>query len=120
MLERLHGLASAIRPAAPFLAAVAALLLIGCALLILTTRSAAMDRILLPMIAGLVWSVCGYVFIRAFETIPVAPHPGMRTWAKLRRRMARAWLGLLALALGGAMLAALSLSGRLIGEAFGA
>jgi hypothetical protein len=119
MLEHLQRVARRLRPAAKPLFGAAILLLAGCALLILTTRSAQTDRFLLPMIVALIWSVCGYVFIHAFDDIPPPASLQMRPWQRLRRRAARAWLLLLALALGGAVLAALSLSSRLLGEALG-
>jgi hypothetical protein len=119
MLETLQRFANRMRPAAPVFAAAAVILFLLCAVLLLTTGSAAADRILLPAIAALVWSICGYVFVRTFESVPAPPAPGMGAWARVRRSTARAWHWMLAAVFAAATVAALMLTNRLIGEALG-
>ncbi|MCF7984272.1 MAG: hypothetical protein K9L70_07700 [Thiohalocapsa sp.] len=119
MLETLQRLATWMRPAAPFFAGVAILLFALCAVLVLTTRSASADRVLMPAIAGLLWTLCGYVFVRTFESVPAPASPDMSAWRRLKRGVSRAWHWLLAAAFAAATIAALLVTNHLIREALG-
>jgi hypothetical protein len=114
MLEFLSRLARRIRPAAPLLAVLAGLLFSAIVVLILTTGSAAADRWLTAGVAALLWTLCGWVFIQAFATVPPPPEPGLRGLRKLQRQLNRAFHRLLALALVGLVLASLLLTKRLL------
>ncbi len=79
MLDTLQRLARWMRPAAPMLALAGLALLLLCIGLLLLTEAPRTDHLLLPAIAGLVWCLCGYVFILTFQHVPAFP----------RRRCAR-------------------------------
>jgi hypothetical protein len=116
MLDTLQRLARWLRPAAPLLALAGVALLLLCIGLLLLTEAPRTDHLLLPAIAGLVWCLCGYVFILTFQHVPAFPADDMRGWQRLRRLIARAWHWLLALIFIAATIAAYMLTSRIIGE----
>ena len=118
MLDRLQRLASWMRPAAPFLVlAGMALLLLCLALLFLTDGGERGDKLLLPAIVAMIWCLCGYVFILAFETVPAFPGAELHGLRRLMRLFARAWHWLLAIIFIGVTVAAIMLSARILSEA---
>jgi fatty acid desaturase len=116
MLDTLQRLSARMRPAAPALGWAAVLLLLGAAALLLVGQAAVGDELLLPVVVAMLWCLCGYLFIRSFETVPERPDAGMGRWQRFLRRLARAWHWLLALAFVGITIAALSLTNRIVGE----
>ncbi|MGB5834529.1 MAG: hypothetical protein WBG92_21435 [Thiohalocapsa sp.] len=116
MLELIARIARGMRPAAPVLGAVGFGLVLLCGGLILFAPGDSGDHLLLPAIAALVWCLCGYVFVQAFETVPAVPGPQLRGWQRFRRLIARGWHWLLAGVFLSATVAALSLTSRIIGE----
>jgi hypothetical protein len=117
LLDTLHQIARRTRPAAPVLATVGLLLFALCAGLLLFAQAEAPDKILLPGIVGVLWCLCGYVFIHAFAEVPAAPGPDISGWPRLRRQLARAWHWLLAFVFVGITLWALLITNNVIGEA---
>jgi hypothetical protein len=117
MLQILQRTASRLRPAAPVLAAAGVLSLIAVAALLLLAPGAAAEAWLRLAIVALLWSLCGYVFIQAFQQIPPPPDAAMGAWQRLSRRLARGWLWLLALVFVGTTIAAVLLTNRLVTDA---
>ena len=116
MLDTLAILARRIRPAAPLFAGAAAVLFVAAATLVVADSTGRADAWLTLIIVLLLWSVCGWVFIRVFATVPAAP---LREQAGLPLLMAwlnRAFHWLLALAFAGTTAAAVLLTARLIEE----
>jgi len=116
MLDRLHRLARWMLPAAPFLALAGFALLLLCTGLLLLTEAPRTDQVLLPAIAGLVWCLCGYVFIMTFQHVPASPGADLRGWQRIKRLFARAWHWLLALIFIATSIAAIMLTKNIIGE----
>jgi hypothetical protein len=119
LLNRLQALARWLRPARPLFVGVGAIAFALAAYLVVFGDPQTSDPLLLPAIVGLLWSLCAALFISTFEAVPQPAGPDLRGWARLRRRAARLWYGLLALAFLGLTVAALLLTRRLIGEALG-
>lgn len=116
MLDTFQRLARWMRPAAPILAIASVALVLLCIGLLLLTEAPRTDHLLLPAIAGLVWCLCSYVFIVAFQHVPAFPHGDVRGWRRLKRLFARAWHWLLALVFIATTIAAFMLTTRIIGE----
>jgi hypothetical protein len=116
MLDTLQRLACWMRPAAPLFALAGLVLLLLCIGLLLLTEAPRTDHLLLPAIAGLVWCLCGYVFISTFQHVPAFPDADVRGWQRLKRLFSRAWHWLLALIFIATTIAALMLTKNIIGE----
>ncbi|WP_295882495.1 hypothetical protein [uncultured Thiohalocapsa sp.] len=119
MLHRLQGFARWLRPARPLLVALGLLAFALATYLVLFGDPQTSDPLLLPAILGLLWCLCAVVFISTFETVPPAPPADVTGLSRLKRRVARLWYSLLALAFLGLTVAALLLTNRLLGEALG-
>ncbi|KAA6185997.1 hypothetical protein F2Q65_06410 [Thiohalocapsa marina] len=119
ILDTLHRLARRLRPVAPALATIGLLLLAASVGLLLWRQEQASDVMLLPAIAGMLWCLFGYLFIRSFERVPAPPDPAARGWRRLKARLARGWHGLLALVFGGVTLWALWITVWILREAIG-
>jgi hypothetical protein len=119
ILDRLHALARRLAWLRPALAAAGIVLFALAATLVVFGDPQSGDGVLLPAIAGGLWCLCAWLFIDTLAAVPPAPGPNEHGWRRLRRQLARLWYLLLALALLGITFAVLSLSQRLIGEAFG-
>jgi hypothetical protein len=117
LLDTLHQTARRMRPAAPALAVVGLLLFALCAMLLLFAQAEAPDRILLPAIVGVLWCLCGYVFIHAFAEVPAPPGAELSGWPRLQRQLARAWHWLLAVVFVAITIWALLVTNNVIGEA---
>ena len=94
-------------------------LLLLCIGLLLLTEAPRTDHLLLPAIAGLVWCLCGTVFILTFQHVPAFPDADVRGWQRLKRLFSRAWHWLLALIFIATTVAALMLTKNIIGESLG-
>jgi hypothetical protein len=117
LLDSLHRVARWMRPAAPIIALVGLALFTLCAGLLLFAQAEAPDKILLPAIVGVLWCLCGYVFIHAFAEVPAPPGAELEGWPRLKRQLARAWHWLLAVSYVGITLWALLITNHVIGEA---
>jgi hypothetical protein len=116
MLDAIALLARRIQPAAPVFAGTAVLLFIAAAGLILLDSTGRADPWLTLIIVLLLWSVCGWVFIRVFATIPAPPAADQQGIALLLAWLNRAFHLMLALVFAGATVAAVLLTSRLAGE----
>lgn len=116
MLERISTLARRLRPLAPTLAVISALLFVVVVALVLTTASERADRWMLAALSGFLWTGCGVLFIHAFAEVPAPPAPTLGAFARLKAQLNRALHWLLLLVFVGLTLGVLSLTGRLLGE----
>ncbi|WP_295541454.1 hypothetical protein [uncultured Thiohalocapsa sp.] len=116
LLCRLQGFARRLRPALPVLSALAALLFVVAAYLAVFGDPQRSDVVLLPAIVGFLWCFCAVVLIGTFASVPPPVTAQMTGWARFKRRLARGWYGVLALAFLGLTVATLLLSNRLLGE----
>ncbi len=107
----------ALRRLAVWAAPVRNLALIAGALSLVTVASIAVtssgDRLLIPGLVGLLWSLSTYAFVTTFRFVPAPTAPGEGRIARLKRRLKRGWYGLLALVCVGSTVAAVWVSFRL-------
>jgi hypothetical protein len=116
MLDALSILAQRIRPASPLFAGAALVMFLAAAALIIGDTSGRADQWLALILTMLVWSICGWVFIRVFATVPPPPTPDHQGLALLLAWLNRAFHWMLALIFAGATAAAVLLTSRLISE----
>jgi hypothetical protein len=116
MLNAISILARRLRPAEPALAAAAVLLFLAAAVLVVVDSSGRTDPWLALIVVLLLWSVCGWVFIRVFATLPAPPFAGQRGLSLLLAWLNRAFHWLLALVFAATTVAAVLLTSRLLGE----
>jgi hypothetical protein len=119
MLALMQSLAARLQPAAPWVAALGVIALSVAVLLVLFGGAAGDDRALLPLVVAVVWCLIFWLFITTFESVPAPAGPTKGVWSRLKRHTARLWYRLLALTLVCLTVAAVMLSIRLVGSAFG-
>ena len=113
MLDRLKQLAVKLQPARTPVLLLALACLAGIGFLLLVTPQAG-DRLLIPLLALLLWSFSAYDLIATFHAIPSRPATDAGLLPRFRGRLRRAWYGLLALVFLAATVAVLLISFRLL------
>ena len=113
MLDRLKQLAVKLQPARTPVLLLALACLAGIGFLLLVTPQAG-DRLLIPLLALLLWSFSAYDLIATFHAIPSPPAADAGLLQRLRRHLHRGWYWLLALVFLAATVAVLLLTFRLI------
>jgi uncharacterized membrane protein len=119
LLKHLQGFARWLRPARPLFIGLGVLSFLIAAFLVLVGDPQSGDSLLLGVVVGLLWCLCALLLIDTFENVPPPASAEQRSLARLKRRIVRLWYALLALAFLGLSVAALLVSKRILGEAFG-
>ncbi|MBK5930862.1 hypothetical protein [Halochromatium salexigens] len=114
MLESLSRIATRLRGLTSALIVLLIVLLIGAAIIIFNPGSHALQAALPAVIALLLWTLCGLVFIQTFTTVPTRPSPEMRGFPRLARRLNRGFHWLLFATFILISIAALMLTTRLL------
>jgi fatty acid desaturase len=116
MLETLSRLAVHLSPLRHALTIALALLAAVAALAVFNPDMAMLQSALPAIVAGLLWALCGIVFIHAFATVPPPPPADLRGASRLLRRINRGFHWLLFIIFAGITAAALLLTARLIND----
>ncbi len=119
LLTHLQSAARRLRPALPGLVGVGMALLALVLSLVVFGDPQRSEALLLPAIVGLLWCLCAWVLITTFDAVPAPASAVPSRWGRFKRRIARAWYWLLALAFLAVTASALLLTYRLVAEALG-
>ena len=97
MIDAFHNLALKLRPLRGAVIALSVAFVLAAAAVVLLGDSPAHERLLMPAVVGLLWSLSAYVFIVAFQHVPTKPADRNGWFARTGRSLRRGWYWLLAL-----------------------
>jgi len=91
MIDKLQGIAKAIKILRLPSIAVGLISLASMVVIIFISRSHESDRFLIPSIVGLLWGISTYSFIVTFRSVPEKANKSLKFFSKLKRNINRGW-----------------------------
>ncbi len=91
MIDKFQRIAQAIQFLRLPSIAVGLISLASIVVIIITSKSHAGDRFLIPSFVGLLWAMSTYSFIVTFRSVPEKASKTMRFFRKLKRNIYRGW-----------------------------
>lgn len=113
MIDKLRKIAQTLRVLRIPAVIVGLASLIVMAVIIFTSESHEEDFYLIPSIVGLLWAITTYSFLAVFKSIPRKAEHSWKFFRRVKRRLARTWYGILAIAFVGTTVLALLVTYRI-------